>query len=93
VVSTKSVSLDIHQISRAWGVFLVGAVIVIILMKFNAFKLDLYNEGYKAGYKQCSIDNPTNVVSGGGIVNYFEDKSGWVDWKFLRIFRVILVPD
>jgi hypothetical protein len=83
----------VHQISRTWGVFLVGAIIVIILMRWGVFKNTLYEKGYKAGYTQAIKDHPSNTVSGSGTVNYYEDKSGWVDWKFLRIFRVILVPD
>ena len=81
-----------HQVSRAWGVFLVGAIVAIILLRFHAFKLSLYEEGYKAGYKQCGIDHPTNTVSSGGTVNYYGDKSGWVDVKFLRIIRIVVVP-
>jgi hypothetical protein len=48
-----------HAIRRFWSVFLVGLVIVVILMKFNAFKLNLYNEGYKKGYSQALTDHPT----------------------------------
>jgi hypothetical protein len=47
-----------HQIARAWGVFLVGAVVIILAMRFHAFKLDLYNEGYKKGYSQALTDHP-----------------------------------
>lgn len=82
-----------HQIARAWGVFLVGAVIVIIAMRFHAFKLDLYNQGYKKGYSQALTDHPSNSVSSGGVVNYFGDKSGFADVRFWRILRIVLFPD
>jgi len=91
-VTSKAIPWILHQIARAWGVFLVGTVIIILLMKFHAFKLDLYNDGYKAGYKQCGIDHPTNTVSSGGVVNYFADKSGVLDLKIWRILRIVIVP-
>jgi hypothetical protein len=91
-IAQKALPWIWHQIARAWGVFLVGAVIAIILLRFHAFKLDLYNQGYKKGYSQALTDHPTNTVSSGGTVNYFGDKSGWIDFKMFRIIRVIFVP-
>jgi hypothetical protein len=81
-----------HQISRAWGVFLVGSIIAIALLRFHAFKSNIYELGYKAGYRQCGIDHPTNSVSAGGIINYYSDKSGWVDLKMLKLFRIVIIP-
>jgi hypothetical protein len=50
-----------HAITRFWSVFLVGLVILTILMKFHAIKLDQYNIGYKAGYSQALTDHPQTV--------------------------------
>jgi len=60
-----------HQVSRAWGVFLVGAVIVIILMRWGAFKNTLYEKGYHAGYNQALTDHPATTVQAGGTSNTF----------------------
>lgn len=50
-----------HAIARFWSVFMVGLVVLTILMKFHAIKLDQYNIGYKKGYSQALTDHPQNV--------------------------------
>ncbi len=57
-------------------------IIGMVAMKFNAFKLDLYNTGYKAGYKQSGIDHPTfgnvgNVNNISGYDLYGLSVDGW----------------
>lgn len=55
-----------HSICRFWSVFLVGAVILIIVMRFHSFKNDIYDSGYKKGYSQALTEHPTTTVQAGG---------------------------
>ncbi len=76
-IAQKAFPWIIHQISRAWGVFLVGAVIIIILMRWGVFKNTIYEKGYKAGYTQAIKDHPQYIVqSGANVYNSLIKTSG-----------------
>ena len=56
-------------LSRFWSVFLVGAVIALVLLRFNVWKDTYGNLRYHAGYSQALTDHPSIVIQSGGVMN------------------------
>jgi hypothetical protein len=76
-----------HAVCRFWSVFLVGAIILVIVLAFNGWKLKQYDLGYHNGYSQALTDHPTYVVGSGGtvnnnVLNYKYFGMGLQIWKF-----------
>ena len=72
-----------HQVRRAWGVFLIAAIVFAIWSKYTGFKFKQYEIGYKAGYSQAIHDHPPITAQAGSTVNLNQDPKGLIInfWK------------
>lgn len=73
----------LHQISRFWGVVLVGLLVFLVYSKYTGFKFKQYEIGYKAGYSQAIHDHPPITAESGSTVNLNQDPTGLIInvWK------------
>jgi hypothetical protein len=75
-----------HQICRFWGVFLVGAVIVIIGLTWFHWKDNYGNARYHAGYSQALTDHPSYTIESGGKVINLAEQFRYVGVEFKLFF-------
>jgi hypothetical protein len=73
-----------HNLKRFTGIFLIGAVFLLVYTKYTGFKFRQYEIGYKAGYSQAVKDHPSVTVQSGGVANLNQDPKGlFINiWKF-----------
>ncbi|MFA5727342.1 MAG: hypothetical protein WC886_06855 [Saccharofermentanaceae bacterium] len=82
----------LKALQRFWSVLVIGLIIIACWLWWRGYIAKIRNLSCKQCISEYTATHPTNTVSGGGVVNYYGDKGGWLDFKIFRIIRIVFVP-
>ena len=84
----------LHALQRFWSVLVIGLIILACWLWWRGYIAKVRSISCKQCISDYTATHPTNTIQSGGTVTYntYTDKGGFLDLRFWRIIRIVIVP-